>query len=705
MNKLLLLLLLTISFSSTFASQHQYEDLIHEALLRRNSYYSDVIPINNRVKAYQNPDTWIQSIRPIRSQWYYFLRGVNDLRKGKSSSENFHKAIIEANYNPGNLWALFIEFELINQREWSNDVVEKMHKALITSGSTEAPTIVNQLLILARQSSAKGDKGKASYYIQTALKFTDTTSPIIASALLNGLDGGETKITFVTLISTYLNELKENWFIQTHLYNGLFIFIRGFIYVSTMIMFILLFIKYYPKVIHTLACKYPLSVPYKLRITFISILLIPLFYFGRYITVLTIAFALFIYIDSKTYKRLITLVLIGLFLFPLLTFPEAILQKTTNKNAIHNLYYQAVNEIPSLALENAIKNWHDPISPETPKNNTQKALLFTAEAIINLKQQNLADAQFYIDKAISLKPNLQPVLITSSVINAINNNDDKANELFDQTLKRYPKLATVHFNYNRWMLETKIIEHNDTHLKKATELDEEKIRTFVDLNSLYYGLKKTPTTRRYFISTMDAKTFWKNRKSLIGSTNESAKKLWGNTFLGLSPLQTVSSLAFIFVVILIRLISTSSKRASISKCTLCGRPTCKHCKCAEYCNECNTLMKSISNESLIESMKIKISINKRLTTRILGISFQMLFPGSAAFFINSKPPLRAFPLLIITMLVYTTYSVLFSYRFSLFPETSLTIKLVILGILSFYNIFFILKFFSSLKYEKSAGKA
>lgn len=707
MNKLLILLLLTISLSTSYATQYRYEDYIYKAIEKRNSYYKDIIPVNNRIRAYNNPDTWYKSLRPMRSQWYFFLKGINDLKKGKPGNENFHRAIKEADYDLGNLWVLFLEFEKIDQREWSNLTIEKMHKALTTSASSEAPTIVDQLLILAKQAEANKSENKASYYIQTALKFTDTTSPILATALINGIDGGETKITPVTVISTYMSELKENWYIQTHLYKALFIFIRGFITVSTIILFILIFIKYYPKVIHTLACRYPLTVPYKIRIVFISLLLFPLFIFGGYITAIFTSFALLMYIDSKEYKRLISIVIVGFILFPLLTYPEAIIEKILEKDAVHNLYYKSLREIPSNALEKKVSEWQqsDDKGEVIKKTPTQEALLFTSQAIINFKQKRINEAQFYINKAMKLRPDLQPTIIAASVINMIGKNRTTAEEQFNQCLEKFPNLAEAHFNYNRWILNTsRDLNEANTHLTKATELSQNKILKYPDMNTLYFG-EHIPFTREYIISTMDSKTFWKNRSSLISSSTLKAKRLWGDMFLGLNPIQSAGILTAIFIILIIRLISTSSRRAAISKCSLCGRPTCKHCKCAEYCNECNTLMKSISNESLIESMKIKISINKRLTARIIGITLQMLFPGSAAFFINGKPPLRAFPMLIITLFVYTTYVVLFSYTFSLFPETSLVIKLIILGILSLYNIFFILQFFTSLKHEKSAGKA
>lgn len=713
MIKLLILLLLTFSLSSAFSTeyrfeenQYRYEDYIYDALQRRNKYFEGIIPLNNRIKAYNNPDTWIQQIKPERTPWYFFLKGINEAKKGRQSNQYFHRAIKEANYELGDLWALFVEFEKIDLREWSQATVEEIQKALTTSGSDEAPTIVNQLLILARQSKEKKEDAKATYYIETSLLFTNTTSPILASALLSGIEGNETKITPVTVVSTYMAELKESWYLQTHLYKAIFTFLRAFIYVATVMIFIILFVKYYPKVIHMLACKYPLSVPYKVRLVFISMLLFPVFFFGGYIAALVTSFALLMYIDSKQNKRLIGLAIIGFILYPVSTYPEAFFEKLLSERAVHNLYYQSIHEIPSHGLATMSRDWQDLDLKEKviPTTKTQKALLYTTEAIVNFKQNRQSDAQFFINKALDERPNFQPTLIAASVINAVGKNTDIAEEQFLECTEIFPELAEVHFNYNRWLLETKISEHNEEHLNKATTLAKEKVRNFIDMNTLYYGAN-IPFTRRYFISQMNSKTFWKNRKEIIGPLTPKASKLWGKRFLGLRPLQTVSVLASIFVILLIRLISTSSRRSTISKCTLCGRPTCKHCKCAEYCNECNTLIKSISNESLIESMKIKISINKRLTARIIGISTQMLIPGSAAFFINGKPPLRMFPMLIITMLVYTGYMVIFSYTFSLFPEKSLAIQLTVLGVLSLYNIFFILQFFRSLKYEKSAGKA
>lgn len=707
MKKILILLLITFSLSSLSANQYRCEDFIYNAVQKRNLYYKSIIPLNRRNKAYNNPDTWINVIRPTNNPWYFFLRGVYNLKSGSSGSANFRKALEVTEGNIGDLWLLFVEFEKIDQREWSDLTIERIHKALTTSGSSVAPTIVSQLMILARQSDSKNNKSNASYYVQTALKFTKTTTPILATAYLNGIQPGEHKITPVTLVSSFFDELKSNWQIQTHVIKGVFIFTKGFIYVSTIILFLLILIKYYPKVVHTLVCRYPLSVPYKIRLSFISILILPFLFFGGYVGALITSFALLIYIDSKHYKRLIGLVIIGFLLFPVLNYPEAAIDDILSENTVHSLYYQSINEIPSEDLRKKIVNWKKSGTDENSleKSSKQKALLLTAEAIVIFKQQsNQNMAEHLINKALKLEPDFQPTLIAASVINQAGNNPD-AKEYFESAIEKFPKLAEVHYNYNRYKLESNLIEHTDENLNKAMSLSKEKIQEQTDLNTLYYGESTPPVTRRYFISTMDSKTFWENRKDLIGSSATKATKLWGNTFFGFNPLQSTLILSAIFVILLIRIISTSSKRSSISKCSLCGRPTCRNCKCAEYCNECNTLMKSISNESLIESMKIKISINKRLTARIIGISLQMLFPGSAAFFINGKPPLKAFPILFITLLVYTVYVVLFSYSFSLFPEKSLFIKLLILGILSLYNIFFILQFFSSLKHEKNAGKA
>ncbi len=699
MNKILLYILVYISIVLG-ATPKDITTQIEKEILLRDSYIQSYLPNTLSLNNYNSPGI-IHTKLNLRTKWGAFFRGVQALQFQKDPSLWFEKALLRTT-STSQVFALFLEFERIKERAYAQKCLDALYEQMVRSGAVEIPEITRQLQLLARRSLTKGERETAAFYLEGALRFSSTNSKTLIAGTIAGLGKYSRSFTLLNATKGIIEEIKHNWLIQHHLISALIRFLITAISVTTLSLLILMTVKYFSRALHHIICKYPLSVPYKVRFAFVAMLFVPLLIFGGFPVLLLLAALITLAADNRKHKVIMLVVIAGLSALPINTFIRQKRMIVEAPTATTTLLKRATNEIITLELITTIKRT---ISSPTLQSTHEKGALNTALAIAHFKLDNQKEALYFIQQAQQHTPEDLSTLLATGVIYRHNDYNKEAHHHFKKATELFPYEPEPLYNLSRIALELHEVEYTGNNLKKATELDNEFITSYLQENQQYFGATNWPHTRRYLFSRINSRYFNNTKKRLLSPDQNANITLWGERFFSLSPTHSIIIVLVVFITLLLRFISTVSRRSSIGKCSLCGKPTCKACRKSEYCNECDAIIREISNESLVEQMKIKISLTKRLTSRIIGISINALYPGSAAFFINSKPKLNAFPLLIISVLVITLHIYIAQSALSLFAEQALLIKMIVHTALLFYHVVFFIKFFRSLKHEQKAGKA
>ncbi|MGM0462616.1 MAG: hypothetical protein ACQEQ4_09400, partial [Fibrobacterota bacterium] len=286
----------------------------------------------------------------------------------------------------------------------------------------------------------------------------------------------------------------------------------------------------------------------------------------------------------------------------------------------------------------------------------------------------------------------------------LNNEIDKGFAYIEQAHETAPFLASTNFNYNRAILDYRNHTYTGEYLQKASRINDKKIGIFADENNAFFG-NDLPPARRYFLGDFSPRAFHNSFTEFFGNTARRHSRVWSHRFFNIPPLFTILINLALLVISLVYIISSSHKRNTVGECRLCGKRTCRKCREGEYCMDCKHTLKSISNASLVDGMKIKISVHKRIVRRLFGVSMNVLIPGSETFFIKDKPYTRKFPYIFITIFIYSLYQFIYTTDLTLFSNTNTTIKLILISVLAIYNIIFLFNFIVCLKYEINTGRA
>ncbi len=255
----------------------------------------------------------------------------------------------------------------------------------------------------------------------------------------------------------------------------------------------------------------------------------------------------------------------------------------------------------------------------------------------------------------------------------------------------FGRIGRVVFRIMQEREEFEVVGINDgtDFINKGSELAPRTVNGFTNRNHKFFGDSKWPAPRVFFIGSLSPKEFWNNFVEFSRPPAGTIDLFWGSTFFGLSPL--ISAIAVIAALVLSSLIVPSYMQIKKSgECVLCGKPVCKKCRVNDICDDCHSMLHNISNESLVSSLKVKLSDSKRVLILLKAHICDIIFPGTRDIFLKKKSKKRIYSLIPFSILVYTSYAFFLSIDFNVIPQISniQTLYCLIPGML--FNLFFII---------------
>ncbi|MGM0443440.1 MAG: hypothetical protein ACQEQV_04570 [Fibrobacterota bacterium] len=697
---LLILTAALCSYSSTVTDQ------IEEAVRQRNRFAQTADSTYSRQQLYADLRTGRYTPDYERAQntgtryLYAFYRGVS-AASTRDRKHYFEQALDLSTSNAGKLWLLYLEFEHLTAQDYADKAVDSLYKGMIRKGNRMDRSLGNLFIHLSREELDRKKPARAARIFSHAQRFLPESCRLEHSA--TALEISSKGLRSTPLFNSVRCILRgwDSWTARLTSVDALVSYGTLLIISSAIILYIILLLRYYLFTIHRLSCIFTNAIPYSIRIIFTSLILLPLLLFFPYPFAVVTSLLFFIHITDRPRKLLALTVVLLFLVYPFLRALQSDIEYLKSRDSAPSTYIRALYESTGEAFRADLlkKIGENTCTPE------EKSLYLTSLSLSYHKDGDRERAAFYMDMALKQKDEpMKPVLISAGPTFLISGNVDRGFRFMETALKKYPRSAAANYNYSRAVLEYRNHKYTGDYFKKASLLDNTLVGEITDENEEYFG-KKWPPLRRYILGSVKGSGMIPHVDALRGDFEHRYQKIWAYQFFGLSIGTTALIILVLLIAAVVTIISNSSKRSAVSKCNLCGRHTCRKCREGEYCLECKRNLQSITNTSLVESMKVKISIHKRLVSRILGISMNAVFPGSSSFFIRSKPPLKALPYLMVTIFVYTAYVAVYQADFTFFATIDLKIKITLLVLLSLYHIVFIISFLKSLKHELNTGRA
>lgn len=687
--KTIVLIFCVIGFlsASSLTNNSDYSS-IRTALNQRDLIFSQVLG-NIERDGYPTPETIrsrLSTVSNSSSPWRNLLlaESTDDPSKKKSLYET---AIRNSGSNVGQLWGLFIELHKRNERAFQDEILTRIERIQLESGSEELPAISSQLTLLAESEFTHGRADNAEYCLAQIHRFSQNTlNTELTSRLLPG-----SKTDIFSLLSDLSENAKTSWKTQAHIVQKSIHLVTNLIIVISTFLFFMILVRFYPKAIHPLTCLYPLSVPYRMRIFFTSLFLVVATVFGIY-PVIVLLTVLLLRVSMESLDALmIRVVAVLLLLAPLTGIIDSRFNHILSEKSPLILYEKALYGQPSTDLFNTIKvlSVKENIAPK------EKALNLTSMALIQYKRHDIANAVALIQEANTLWPTSEQVLMAAGNIFFGYGDTEQAHSIFKNAIEKFPTSGEINYNFGQISLVKAGITDGANYIAKGAALSPRVVNSFIKKNSSFFGDSQWPVFRSFFMGTISTKTFWDTFLLFSTPPTGTIQNYWGATFLGL-PVQASLLIVLSLYIISSLIVPTLLHLKKNGECVLCGKPVCRKCRAGDYCNECHGVIQNISNESLVSALKVKISDSKRVGILVKAHLSDILFPGTRDFFLKTKNKRRGYILIPTTFIMYTMASFVASLTFTEFAEFSEKIKLILLAPAILYSSIFIVQNLRSL---------
>ncbi|ERP31476.1 hypothetical protein CALK_1680 [Chitinivibrio alkaliphilus ACht1] len=673
-------------------------DSFRTHLAQRNSILTEIFHHSTPAKEQISPETTTQFEQQAGDSLSYYVSFLKGLAQPPGETKAlFEKAKSRAMSNPTHLWSLFTSFERYNISDHAEDVLDSLYKIQISSGSIATPLVEHLFINLSRHAFSQENYDDAERYLSYAERFS--TSPCLYER--NRIFLPHATTPFLTTLFSFKNCFTASlgtWHGQLSFISALVSFLSTLIHTAVYVLLFVLLIRYYSVILHKLSCLYPRQIPYYLRITYVVLPLLCLLIFFSYPLFFATALFIIIFAEEKKDHYFALALVVGLMSMPLLRTVNADRTYLESPEAPHALYIRSLEENTDSLFRKTVY--------ETLENDTysqlHRALLYTSLSLSYAREEDFSRAAYYSDLAVRRKANCKPSRITAGPMHLLAGDIDAGLSFLEEAQEQYPQSAAANYNYSRGLLEYRNERYSGEYFRRAAQIDGDIIGRFTDENTRYFG-KQWPPLRRYILGEFSPHYLWKNIGSLLAGRQHRTSLVWGYQFFHISLLPTLIILVIATLWAVVYKISHGNKRSSVGACSLCGRKTCRKCREGEYCLECKKSLGAISNSSLVESMKIKISLHKRFMNRMTGIIMNLLVPGSKVFFLRDTQSKNLFPFFM-TIVVYTLYATILSTQFTLYFQRDTLVKLICMAVLSLYNIFFLVQFFHNLKHEITTGR-
>jgi hypothetical protein len=698
-------LIILLVASATIFAQTNYsistpaEKLIKNAIESRNIYFSNLNGKKSISDMRSTISNWLPELKKERNRstiWYNYLTGLSWHYKHQSPKKAFSNALNLAKTDQGNLWVLYLEFQKIKNDEWSKKTLFELKKLYLTNGITDVPAIRTQFQLLARDAFTSGNRELSDTYLENANQFSSINTPQISTRLFVG----GANVSLFSSLKEYVTELKNSWIVQVILLKKIYSLFKIVATVFIIIILSLMSAKYYSKTVHHISCLYPKSSPYKIRILYSSLILAALLTISFYPLIILLALLLLRTADKGLHKNLIRVAATLLLLFPLDSYISLFFNQTISSNYIAQTYLEARDGAPTIKLKQKISNYLS----NKDINDDAKSLLHTSLALYEYKKNRINAAMYSINNALKISETNEATLTAAGVIYYANGKKEDGRNFLQKAVELYPTSPEANYNYGQINLEEVSTIDGSNYISTASKINPLKVNRFISDNSTYFNDGDWPKLRHFFISSLSPKQFWASSTSYILDTPNGSKAIWGSKLFGIPPLITIILLFIVFQARNMVGTNRKKKKRVVGSCTLCGKPTCRKCDSDDLCNECHTSLTSITNSSLVDSMKNKLSTGKRVRIRIRGLVMEMLFPGSRGLYLKSKKSFKNIFLLPITLVLYSLYLVIAFEPITLFPEPVYILKIVLVSLIFIFNFVFIVKFIKALKSESSSNR-
>lgn len=684
MNKILFSILLLFSFiSAASIIDFSDNDLIKQALDTRDDYYTRHLGNfqRNGFPKKQVIQSRLQNSQDKSSPWYYFLMGESTNENSTDLKNRYYqKAISATNGHIGNMWVLFLEFHKVGLRDRQNQLLDSLEYLQLSTGIEVLPSIEQQLHLLAINEYNNNDHESAQYCLEASTRFSTNPIPVEISKLFLKNHTSDP----LTVLSEYNENYANSWQPQVALLDKSVKTALNFCKIIFAITLIILLFYYYSRAIHPLSCMYPKSVPYQMRFFFTTLLIGVSGVLGLYPLLILLIVLLIRTPMNKMSKAATRVLLVLLILYPFTMTLNARLSYALSDDNPAILYEKALRNQPTAELYSQIKNLSEQENPDEVK-----ALHLTSMALIQFKRNSTGSAVALIRLAHELWPDNEPVLMAAGSIYHKFGDTEKAFALFNKAIELFPESPQVNYNFGQINLEKVGISNGTDFIDKGASLAPKIVNGFITRNSHFFGESSWPSTRLFFLGALSPDQYWDKFMVFTKPPKGSVEQFWGSSFFGLPTLFSLIGIAVILG--LSSLIVPSYMQVKKNgECVLCGKSICKKCRINDICNECHSMLQNISNESLISSLKVKLSDSKRVAILLKAHICDILFPGTRDLFLKKKSNKRIFILLPLTVVIYTAYSVIIGIDATLLPAASLKVTIVMLipGLL--FNLYFLI---------------
>ena len=697
----ILLAILAASSSAYQILAPYWASKVNSALRARDSFYKAILPDPSNysiisLNEIQQSDMCERLIASPDSTnaWYNFLLGTLQCQGGKTTSSGyFATALSLAQQDPGTTWVLFIEFTRNRQPMWAERCLMHLEKLLLASGAASAPAIAQQILFYAFLSDKQGNDSNALNYYRWAERFDKTQPWSIFHRLLKCIPSHPQ--LFVSSFNEMMKLFYSFWILQLRFASNLYMFLRYFLMFFMLTIFVGTGLKYLPQAIHPIADRLPEDMPAFLKTLFPMAMIIAFLSFGVIPFLLLLTFLIWQFIDKK--EKFI----VGFALIVLLCSPF--------DSRIQDMFRQAQIQSGSLSLyARASEEGYSPEvyqqALEKIKSDRSDFLAQMAVSLGALKTNDTATARLTANNALLLRPD-DPVVLLHSGNTAYAANDFKTAALhYQKILIKYPDQMEARFNLAQCYARKSDTSIDLDFIKVLTTNDLNYINDFTNTNDMYFS-KNRPALRQVIPPSYPPAYFWKNIFPVSSGSWKTTRDLWGASFFGVPPYQSL----FVFFVLLllfllwnIYLAMKKNKSPHIT-CRLCKQMVCKNCKKGELCLSCFYATRFIRNVKTLASIQAKIIHNRQAAQNAIAYVLDIVLPGSGMLFAKTYSILAIVPVILLTAIVFALYF-LFSNININYPHWAVYEGLDRMRyFLGFYNLIFVIRAVFAILKKKGTG--
>jgi tetratricopeptide (TPR) repeat protein len=653
---IMLLAVLAVSSSAYQILSPFWISQIDSALRVRDGYYKTILPDTSNfslilLSAAQQSELCERLTATVdtTTPWHDFCAGILSCNQKKiAASGYFASALARTHADPGATWALFVEFTRNRQTIWAERCLMHLEKLLLTSGAREAPAIAQQLLFYAASYEKQKDYENAFSYYAWAERFDPNQPWSLLHRMRNCIPMHP--MLFFASFGSMTKALYNSWILQLTFAANLYTWIRYFLLVIMVAVFVGTGFRHLPKAVHFLADRLPKNIPATLKTVLPIGVIFSFLAFGIVPFLWLLAFLVWRWLDKRE-KLAVLCALILLVCSPFdARLQDMFIQARQPQGSI-SLYARASQEgysaeVQRLALGKVTVDRSD-------------MLAHMAASLSALKQGDTTASIQSIQKAAALRPSDPVVLLTAGNAAFAANDLSLAAQFYQQVINARSNEMNARFNLAQCS-SRKSDTATDLDFMKILPVGEQNaINTFVNANNMYFS-KNWPTLRQFMTPDYQPAYFWLHIFPSYNGSWETARNPWGGAFLGLSPRGSLAVFAALLVILFAwNLTPAARKRKNlISACRLCKRVVCNKCRKNELCSSCVQATQYIRNVKTLANIQANIKRNAFLSLRVLEYVLDICIPGSGMLAGGRHPFWLSLFIIMVTGVVYASFFLL-----------------------------------------------